>query len=227
VNYFAHGIRFVDRPLFLAGTAVPDWLSVIDRSVRLRPRQVGPCVDAGDADVAELAAGVLQHLEDDRWFHRTRAFFEVTGTVAALFRAHVTADDRFRASFLGHIVTELLLDRVLHEQHPAHLDRYYRALADVDPRSLVDMLRRMTGTELTRLGGFVSLFLRERFLYDYAEPARLRRRLNQVMHRVRLPELPVAAITVFEAGVDVVRERLRELLPPAEFSWPTTCTPPA
>src|SRR3984957_18435669 len=38
MNYFAHGIRFVDRPWFLAGTALPDWLSVIDRRVRLRPK---------------------------------------------------------------------------------------------------------------------------------------------------------------------------------------------
>ena len=28
VNYFAHGLRFLNRPHFLAGTAVPDWLSV-------------------------------------------------------------------------------------------------------------------------------------------------------------------------------------------------------
>ena len=39
MNYFAHGHRFVDDPYFLAGTAVPDWLSVVDRKVRVRAAQ--------------------------------------------------------------------------------------------------------------------------------------------------------------------------------------------
>ena len=33
MNYFAHGVRFLEDPYFLAGTAVPDWLSVVDRRV--------------------------------------------------------------------------------------------------------------------------------------------------------------------------------------------------
>lgn len=37
MNYFAHGYRFIDRPYYLAGTAVPDWLRVADRDVRVRP----------------------------------------------------------------------------------------------------------------------------------------------------------------------------------------------
>ena len=77
MNYLAHGIRFVDRPWFLVGTAVPDLLSVADRRVRMRERRVVPAVEAA-VDSAEprtqLAAGVLQHLADDDWFHRTPAF---------------------------------------------------------------------------------------------------------------------------------------------------------
>ena len=37
MNYFAHGRHFIDQPYLLAGTAVPDWLNVVDRSVRARP----------------------------------------------------------------------------------------------------------------------------------------------------------------------------------------------
>ena len=42
MNYFAHGYAFVDDPWFLAGTAVPDWLNVSDRGVRVRERQAEP-----------------------------------------------------------------------------------------------------------------------------------------------------------------------------------------
>ena len=45
MNYFAHGREFVDEPYFLAGTAVPDWLSVVDRPTRIRSRQALEHVD--------------------------------------------------------------------------------------------------------------------------------------------------------------------------------------
>jgi hypothetical protein len=48
MNYFAHGIRFLDRPWFLAGTATPDWLSVADRKVRLREKFLVPNLDHPD-----------------------------------------------------------------------------------------------------------------------------------------------------------------------------------
>ena len=78
VNYFAHALPFIDRPCFMAGTAVPDWLRVADRAVRLRSKHVE--MFCGDADpcVAEVAAGVLQHLRDDARFHETRTFAETS-----------------------------------------------------------------------------------------------------------------------------------------------------
>ena len=37
MNYFAHALPFLDDdPYFVAGTGVPDWLSVADRDVRVR-----------------------------------------------------------------------------------------------------------------------------------------------------------------------------------------------
>ena len=63
MNYFAHGRRFLDRPYFLAGTAVPDWLNVINR--RSRPRRAKTLVSDSDPYVAAIARGVLQHQLDD------------------------------------------------------------------------------------------------------------------------------------------------------------------
>src|SRR5215208_7117669 len=114
VNYFAHAIRFLDRPWFLAGTAVPDWLSAIDRPVRVRARDAEPFADGSGTPLAELAAGIRQHHEDDGWFHATPAFHEVSSQLTRLFRELLTnADESPRAPFLGHIATEILLDAVL------------------------------------------------------------------------------------------------------------------
>jgi hypothetical protein len=38
MNYFAHARPFLDQPYFMAGTGVPDWLTVVDRRVRLRAK---------------------------------------------------------------------------------------------------------------------------------------------------------------------------------------------
>lgn len=225
MNYFAHGIRFLDRPYFLIGTAMPDLLSVCDRGVRLRARHVEPFVLQDDDPVSQFAAGVLQHLHDDRWFHKTRGFFEITGELTRLFREHVARDDRFRASFLGHIVTELLLDRVLHDDNPGALDAYYQALMHVDFTQVERAVNRMSRQPARRLAMFLGLFQRERFLYDYAHSERLLFRLNQVMQRVKLPPLPPETVVVLEKGEQIVRERWRELLPRKHFELANTALP--
>ena len=222
MNYFAHGLRYLDRPHFLAGTATPDWLSVADRGVRMRERLVQPFLEHHEPPQrAEFAAGVLQHLHDDRWFHKTRAFFEVTGELTALMRSQADNGDRFRASFLGHIITELLLDDVLRELYPSHLDRYYEVMQQLNPQFIERAVNMMARGRTERLGRFIGLFVRERFLYDYEQPQRLLFRLNQVMRRVRLSSLPDSTVDVLEAGREIVNMRCQDLLPPEEFDWPS------
>ena len=145
MNYFAHGIRFLDRPWFLAGTALPDWLSVVDRRVRLRPKGVAPFADGSASPEAELAAGALQHFEDDHWFHKTRAFAEATGRLTDLFRNFMGPGDGFRCGFLGHITSELLLDAILIKRYPERLDAYYQVLAQLDARRLAAAVMLMAG----------------------------------------------------------------------------------
>ncbi|MFI4877092.1 MAG: hypothetical protein ACIALR_17190, partial [Blastopirellula sp. JB062] len=121
MNYFAHGRRFLDRPYFLAGTAVPDWLNVVDRKMRARSKLALPHCDSADPYLAEVARGVVQHHYDDDWFHRTSAFGELSWRFTVLIRDQVGADDGLRPSFLGHITVELLLDAELAAQNPGLL----------------------------------------------------------------------------------------------------------
>lgn len=217
MNYFAHAIRFLDRPWFLAGTAVPDWLSAADRRVRLRHKQVEPWCQHAEHPVAELAAGIRQHLDDDGWFHATRGFAEVTAELAGRFRAAVGTGDGFRCGFLGHIVTEMLIDAVLIDDDPDLLQEYHAALAAVDPRTVETLINRMSAVPTDRLAGFIQLFQQERILEDYRDSARLAWRLNQVLRRVKLVPLPASAIRVLEEGRSLIRERLADLLPPERF----------
>ena len=178
MNYFTHGMRFLDRPYFLAGTAVPDWLSVADRKVRMRSRRVGPFADGSGNIHSEIAAGILQHLYDDNWFHQTRAFAETSLELSRLFRDVLGPDDGFRPGFLGHIVTEILLDGVLIERHGNLLDKYFAALATISGPTVERCVNQMSKNQTNRLAPLIPRFHSEQFLRDYVQPARLLFRLN-------------------------------------------------
>lgn len=217
MNYLAHAVRFLDRPWFVAGTAVPDWLSAADRRVRLRPKLVAPWLVHDDADLAELAAGFQQHLDDDAWFHSSRGFAEVTSELAAMFRAAVGSGDGFRCGFLGHIVTEMLIDAVLIDERPECLDDYYRALAAVQPHVVESTINRMSPVPTDALASFIWMFRHARILADYRDSERLWVRLNQVLRRVKLTPLPDAAIAVLDDGRRLIDARLSDLLPADRF----------
>lgn len=218
MNYLAHGIRFLGRPYFLAGTCAPDWLSAMDRSVRLRTKSAAPFMEDADLQLAEFARGVVQHLEDDDWFHGTRGFAEVTGDLAAAFRRAIGSDHPTPCNFLGHIVMEMLLDAELVRRNPGVLNGYYEALSAVDPGVVEDSINRCAARgQTTRAREFIPLFIAERFLADYIETSGLAYRLNQVLRRVKLIPLPESAASAIEVGRQLVHDRFEDLLPAPRF----------
>jgi hypothetical protein len=212
VNYFAHGRNYIDDPCFLAGTALPDWLSVVDRRARARARLAKPWLDAEDRRLASLARGVVQHHHDDSWFHQTRAFVEVSLAFTRDIRQRLAEDASFRPSFLGHILVEILLDAVLIEQEPDQLNGYYRAMESLDPQVASRLAQPLITRPVPELPRMIRLFCRERFLCDYPDDGKLLVRLNRVMRRVRLPELPSSFQAFFPHARRTIRSRLPELL---------------
>ncbi|QDT65110.1 hypothetical protein V22_23560 [Calycomorphotria hydatis] len=219
MNYFAHGCRFIDRPYFLAGTACPDWLSAVARRTRLRSRRVRPFVECGSSEQEEFAAGVLQHLHDDDWFHSSRGFAEVSSLLGREFRNLLGPEDRFRPGLLGHIGMEMILDAILLRRDPGRLDQYYASFSQIDPAVIQQAVNSMATRQTTELEKFIPLFIEIRFLDDYVTPAGLLYRLNQVLRRVKLDPLPGEAEAVVEAGFELVAEREFDLLPPERFQW--------
>src|SRR5262245_49050407 len=143
MNYLAHGWRFADQPYFLAGTAAPDWMSVIDRRNRLRGKAAQQFVNDADPQLAAVARGIVQHHFDDAWFHQTASFSELSLAFAVEVRDRLPGDEGFRPSFLGHILVELLLDSTLVEEDPRRLDDYYAALRQLDPAKTEQCIGRL------------------------------------------------------------------------------------
>jgi hypothetical protein len=212
MNYLAHALSFLDRPYLAAGTAVPDWLAVVDRSVRLRARHAEAFLDNADTCMAEVAAGILQHLRDDAHFHATRAFAETSLQLTVAVRDALAGETGLRPAFLGHLLVELLLDAALAADDLQRLDAYGRALDQVDSSQIEAAVNRMAPRPTERLAAFINMFRRERILWDYLEDGKLMVRLNQIMHRVRLDRLPGQFAAVLPAARELVSGRRRELM---------------
>lgn len=212
MNYLAHGYRFVDSPLYAAGTAVPDWLCVADRRVRVRSRRLRAEIPRLQGNEQLLALGMLQHLQDDDTFHRHAVFMMLEAETAAGFRRQMP--DRFdhRPGFLGHILTELLLDACLAEQQPELLNDYYAAISEVDPLLIQNAVNLVATRPTSQLVWFVDRFCEARFLYDYLDDGRLLERLNQVLRRVTLPALDEQCLPVLRDARALVRQHAALLL---------------
>lgn len=212
MNYFAHGRAFLDDPYVLAGTAVPDWLSVVNRRIRTRGKRAELFLQDQDPRVAAIARGIVRHHRDDQWFHQTRAFAELSLQLTREIRELLSPDDSFRPSFLGHILVELLLDAALIAEEPERLDDYYQAVDAIDPYVVAEAVNRIATRPTGMLAFFIERFSAERFLYDYAEDAKLLVRLNHVMRRVGLPDLPPSFTSLLPSARAAIRARQWELL---------------
>ncbi len=212
MNYLSHGYRFLDDPLKLAGTAVPDWLSVVDRKVRVRSRRVREHFASLEHEDRSIAEGMLQHLRDDDLFHRCPRFLMLESELSMRFRRLIPDPFDHRPPFLGHIVIELLLDSVIAEEHPSVLENYYRALGDVSPLQIEQLVNRIASRSTDQLAAFIQKFTAARILYDYADDERLLHRLNQVLRRVTLPPLEDACVSVLRDARRLIRLHGSELL---------------
>jgi hypothetical protein len=215
MNYLAHSLACLADPYQVAGAAIPDWLGMTRPRLRCRSRHAQPFIDAEDQRLASIAQGVVRHHADDDWFHQTAAFGDLSLELARQVRAATGDDDGMRPSFLGHILVELLLDAAIIADDRSQVDGYYLALAEIDPEVVAAGVTRMTGSDGAPLASLIERFIAARFLYDYEEDGSLTYRLNQVMRRVGLCELPLAFLGILPVARELVAAKRSELLTPA------------
>jgi len=207
MNYLAHGYRFLDRPRFVAGTALPDWLSASDRRSRLRRAAV-------EGIEGDLAAGVRRHMDDDAWFHSTEAFQRSEADLTEMVRCAHRDEPRQRAWFFGHVLVEMLLDAWLIEQDPSRLNDYYDALSAADLGGVREESAPWLTQPAERLDWFMDLFIESRFLEGYRTDEGLLLRLNGVARRVGLPSLSPRTLTLLPEARSLVFDRAPALLDP-------------
>ncbi|MCS7239402.1 MAG: hypothetical protein NZ899_14215 [Thermoguttaceae bacterium] len=211
MNFLAHGYRWLDRPYFLIGTAVPDWAVVADRTLRIRPARVGRWCMGGEPG-AELARGILQHLRDDACFHSSAVFVNLSAELTGRIGALLQDGQSIRPAFLGHLLTELLLDAAIAQDDAGLVSRYYRVIASVAPEEIEAMVGAIVGRATDRLAPFIRRFLAAQVLWDYLDDRALVNRINQVLRRVGLPTVSDRFGGLLPAARKLVRRHREGLL---------------
>jgi len=214
MNYLCHARDHLDHAWGVAGTSLPDWLSAADRRSRVDPARAEAAAEEAGL-LGEVARAVLVHLHDDRWFHTTAVFDEVTQAITADIRAHFPGRPRLRASFFGHVMMEMLLDACLDEKRPGAMEAFYARVDELEASTLHEIAAVLCPRPPQRLGGLLPFFSRARFLFGYREDDGLVRRLDGLCGRIGLPPLPEGFVSVVPAARALVRARADDLLSPS------------
>jgi hypothetical protein len=213
MNYLAHALDCLDDPYEVAGRAVPDWLCLTRPRLRCRSRHAQPHLSSPCPITRAVTRGVVRHHADDDWFHHTAAFGELSLELARRVRHGAGDLDGMRPVFLGHILLEMLLDAAIVADEPQAADRYYAALAAVDVRKVARTVSLVIGGDAVQLEHIITRFVELEFLYDYAHDELLLYRLNQVMRRVRLPELAPDFVDILPDARRLIADARGALLP--------------
>lgn len=218
MNFFCHALPYMDDPLVAISTAVPDWLSVVDRKIRARERMAVAALESDDSAVRSVAKGIIRHIQDDRWFHSTAAFVETNLELAVGLRDLLPGDRGFRPMFVSHVVIEVMLDSFWIRERPEDAEQYYAYLETTSPEKIQRCVNEITGKPTDRLADTIRRFAKARFLFDYSDEHRLLMRLNQVMKRVGLAELPDDVLPWLRGSRNLVEFRRAQFLTGPEGS---------
>lgn len=212
MNCFTHALPFLDDPYFSVGCCLPDWLSAADRKCRAREKNALKWVDDSDPVVASIAKGVVQHHTDDAWFHQTPAFNDLILNFSVEVRAIFGKEKSMRPRLFGHILVELLIDAFLNKKFPGRMEYFYEQVEAVNGTKIQDALNRFATKPTQMLVGYMELFKRERYLFDYSTDEGVIYRINRVFQRVKLQPMGKEILDWVPQARQRVYDRIPQLL---------------
>ena len=179
-HYFIH--HKIDNPYFNLGLILPD----LARGSIKKYRELN---DDFSINQRNLFNGCLAHLEDDKKFHSSH-FFE-TGTAICLDAIKSNADLKNieRKWFLGHILFEMMMDRLLIRHYHGIGKQFYADLNLIDIPELDGFLKKQGLVETDRMCRMFHYFREASYILNYTDNNLFGYSLSRVMMRAGLPEI--------------------------------------
>jgi hypothetical protein len=202
----------MDDAYFAVGCCLPDWLSACDRKCRAREKNAVKFVDDSDPIVAATARGVVQHHQDDDWFHRTPIFNRLILKFAVELKELYGNERSMRPSLIAHIMVEVFLDAYLNAKFPGKLDLFYQLVGTVDGEKIQSAINLFATRPTDKLADEVRRFVEARYLFDYDTNEGARYRINRVLKAVKLDQMDDRVFDWMPSARERVYENAEELL---------------
>ncbi len=184
MNFLAHHktLHRYDDPTYCLGKVLPDLLRGYNADWRVTTADLALLPES-----APLTQGIGVHLHTDKYFHNSSYFTSVVQQNAALFR-QVEWPSQFRHGwFFAHVVSEMLLDRVILRQEKWLADDFYIQLSAVNKATLQALFRyKGWNTAMNGFWDYLQRFVQSRYLFTYEDDSHLLYALNRVGNRVGL-----------------------------------------
>jgi|GEM_PF-1624168 len=214
MNLVAHFYLDRDRvnSYFVVGAATPDLLSIYNSSLRIKARHLKKMDDDQSGRITPpFLAGLQRHFFADGVFHTSPLFQAQTRRISAMLVTYFPDLDIQRKFFVGHILLELMIDKVLIDQHPGILESYYGHFEALQPfRELKKASELALGHELPNYEAYMTKFLRRQYLYDYANFNHLAWILRRILRRVNIRNSQYLQTETF---MQLMQDYEQELIP--------------
>ncbi|MDI1233039.1 MAG: hypothetical protein PSX81_02025 [bacterium] len=122
------------------------------------------------ADFNALKSGSLKHLAKDKIFHQSVFFKEAQKSVSLLLDHEAQWPRKW---FLNHVLTEIMLDRVLMDANPQLCSDFYRDLGEADPDVIVSFLEKGGVVNAQLFKERYLKFLEYQFIFNYLHNEKL------------------------------------------------------
>lgn len=179
-HYFIH--HKIGNPYFNLGLILPD----LARGSIKKYKELN-----GDYSInhEHMLNGCFTHLEDDKKFHSSH-FFE-TGTAICIDAIKSNSDLKNieRKWFLGHILFEMMMDRLLIRHYQGIGKQFYADLNLIDISELDGFFKNQGLLETERLCRMFHHFREAGYILNYTDNNLFGYSLTRVMMRAGLPEI--------------------------------------
>ena len=179
MNFLAH--YYLDSQsadsLFVIGLVTPDLMSLYNRGIRFRERDILKATKNASLSTEEqtLLKGVSRHFEADGIFHDSAFFKDESSLIGKRLRDAFPAHNVERSFFVGHVLLELCLDRLLMQEYPSLTTSFYEHFRAFSPEKIAELTSTLAGNPLPGYQEFLIRFLEKPYI-----PRILRRILTMV-----------------------------------------------
>lgn len=154
--------------------------------------------------------GVKSHFETDRRFHQSDFFKKQSEFLKQQFIHRSVSSPGFRLFFVSHILSEMLLDRVLLLESREHGEAFYNTLAQVDMDNLHSCFQHIPSYQKKNMMEFLNRFTTSRYLFTYTEDEALLFALNRVCKSAGTGSLESKHLPDFRQIISIAEKEMQK-----------------